>query len=527
MGSAGSRPRRSLAAIPETITIRNLTITPLELKLVERLEPPVFFHHPPHHSEGNDGFANNITRMIVGRGRSPPSNKTEGEGQQQQDNDNDDFVFHPHHPGGRPRVVTASQDLGVSLAPFTESPTTIFPPLEAHQHSGEQLRLTFEEPNSNGQGRYTCEIPGLSEKSIELTFIGDNNAHAKEFTAIYLPHLAYIALFSSAQLSSWMSKLPDEIPLSSLSIPGTHNSPTCHVALPSVRCQAVSVTEQLENGVRFLDVRVNCPGLDLDGQDKKPELALVHAAFPIALSGARYLSGLLEEVYGFLEERPSETVMMSLKREGTGRGSDQLFGEVLKRWYLTPEKWYTRARIPSLGEVRGKVVLVRRFHSDFGGDEGGIDGSVWPDNVADGVCGSGRIRIQDFYEVGRVEQIEHKIEYACQELQRSAKMCLPLPCGVEELQAHRDKEPLYINFLSASSFFNSSLWPDRIAGKVNPRMVEYLCRNHAVEGRGSLEDKVVGDAATGVVVTDWVGHGGDWDLVRCIVGWNARLQLKV
>ncbi|KAK4181339.1 PLC-like phosphodiesterase [Triangularia setosa] len=520
MGANSSRPRRTLAAMPETITIRNLTLTPLELKLVERLEPPVFITLP---QESNLGL-NNITRLIAGRGCSSPysSNKTDGGGH---GNENY-FPFQPHDP--KPRLVTASQDLSISLAPFTESPTTIFPPLEAHQHQGEQLRLTFQEPNSPDR-RYTCEIPGLSEKSIELTFIGDNNAHAKEITAIYLPHLAYIALFSSAQLSSWMSNLPDSIPLSSLSIPGTHNSPTCHVALPSVRCQAVSVTEQLDNGVRFLDVRVNCPNLDIN-QPEKPELALVHAVFPIALSGTRYLSGLLDEVYRFLEEHPSETVMMSLKREGTGKGSDQLFGGILRKWYLGSDRWYTKGRIPSLGEARGKVVLVRRFHSDFGGgddDEGGIDGSVWPDNVADGVCGSGRIRIQDFYEVGRVEQIEHKIEYACQELERSARMCLQLPCGAEELQAQREAMPLHINFLSASSFFNSSLWPDRIAGKVNPRMVEYLCRDHAVEGRGGLDDQVVGDAATGVVVTDWVGHGGDWDLVRCIVGWNARLQLKV
>jgi 1-phosphatidylinositol phosphodiesterase len=33
-----------------------------------------------------------------------------------------------------------------------------------------------------------------------------------------------------------------------------------------------------------------------------------------------------------------------------------------------------------------------------------------------------------------------------------------------------------------------------------------------------------GDGATGVVVADWVGVDGDWDLVRCIMGMNARLH---
>ena len=59
-----------------------------------------------------------------------------------------------------------------------------------------------------------------------------------------------------------MSKLKDETPLSALSIPGTHNSPTHHTALPSVRCQAVGVKEQLNNGVRFLDLRVQPENAD-------------------------------------------------------------------------------------------------------------------------------------------------------------------------------------------------------------------------------------------------------------------------
>ena len=31
-----------------------------------------------------------------------------------------------------------------------------------------------------------------------------------------------------------------------------------------------------------------------------------------------------------------------------------------------------------------------------------------------------------------------------------------------------------------------------------------------------------GGCATGIVITDWVGACGDWDLVRCVVGMNAR-----
>ncbi|KAK4193516.1 putative 1-phosphatidylinositol phosphodiesterase precursor [Podospora australis] len=555
MGVGHSRHHKvaaAAAAMPETITIRNLTITPLELKLVERLDPPQDYGDPI-------GFTN-ITARFTG-------------GQQQANGTASAPEPTPSTSNGEETTLrrpSASQQLhGISLPPFSERPTNVYPPDLSRR--GEQIRLTFQEPGTNH--RYAAEIPGPSPKSIVLKPVGGDSPadNGKEFTAIYLPSQAYLALFSSADLSSWMNHIGSSLPLSSLSIPGTHNSPTCYVALPSVRCQAVSVTEQLLNGVRFLDVRVNVPE-HAQHTSQPPDLALVHSAFPIALSGPKYFHHLLDKVYAFLETHPSETVLMSIKREGTGKGTDQHLSKILRKHYVSDERWHyhhARGKIPTLGEVRGKIVLVRRFHlphpdedQDRLFDQGfGIDGSHWPDNVADGICGSGQIRIQDYYGVQAADEIETKIRYAQEELQRSAEQVLRLPVHrrgprsessrpgsrtgpttattAEVVQRSRrrsssgdgrnkqhDPLPLFINFLSASNFFNANCWPDRIATRINPQMIEYLCHSHGAEGKGSLKAPV-GDAATGIVVTDWVGHNGDWDLVRCIVGWNARLQLKV
>ncbi|KAK3984853.1 hypothetical protein QBC44DRAFT_336277 [Cladorrhinum sp. PSN332] len=530
MGLVTSRPKArkvtsSSTTMPETITIRNLTITPLELVRVERIEA----HH--HHKGHAARVANRITgRKLV---KEPETEQPSSPSSSDEDQNPD---------------VSSSQDISDHLIePFEERVTTVYPP--DPDRTGEQLRLTFEEPGGRGH-RYTATIPAHSPKSIVLKSIGSSSG-GKEFTAIYIPHHAYLSLFSSANLSSWMSQLDPSIPLSSLSIPGTHNSPTCYVALPSVRCQAVSVTDQLLNGVRFLDVRVNCPNGTTSPSSKRPDLALVHSAFPISLSGPKYLSSLLQEIYDFLDTYPSETVLMSIKREGTGRGTDQLLSKILANHYLDAWRWHTSSSIPTLGSARGKIVLVRRFHVDpsLPSDHGlGIDGSVWPDNVADGTCGSGRIRIQDYYEVKETDQLPTKIQYAQDQLERAAECVLPIPFppnkpGSDETQQqvgssnnhdhhhhhHHHQEtpfPLFINFLSASNFFNAQLWPDRIAVKINPKMIEYLCMGHACPGKGQLRIPV-GDAATGIVVTDWVGHDGDWDLIRCVVGWNARLQLKV
>jgi 1-phosphatidylinositol phosphodiesterase len=132
--------------------------------------------------------------------------------------------------------------------------------------------------------------------------------------------------------------------------------------------------------------------------------------------------------------------------------------------------------------------------------------------------------VQDFYEIDQSTNIEKKIELSRKQLERAAEQVF----DPKQQQQQKDKAklpPLFVNFLSASNFFNAGCWPEKIAAKVNPAVIEYLCMRHGDPGKGPGKLKV-GDASTGIVITDWVGNDGDWDLIRCIVGWNARLQLK-
>lgn len=180
-------------------------------------------------------------------------------------------------------------------------------------------------------------------------------------------------------------------------------------------------------------------------------------------------------------------------------------------------------------------MLLRRFKLDesLKGEDGmgwAMDGDGWPDNCADGLCSSGEIRVQDFYEVAEHTNIEKKIGFVRGHLDRAAKMMCKIPGGqahegeVEADGVEAVKYPFFINFLSASNFWRANCWPDRIAAKVNPSIIDFLCRMH-----GEVNDeaeKQFGDGSTGIVVCDWVGIDGDWDLVRCIVGMNSKLELR-
>ena len=472
------------------LTIRNVTSTPLQLKTIERF-------HVPHNLEDEGeqkakGLFKNATFLVglSGPDYPAPSASALPEGAQ----------------------PLARQDVDVHIDPFNTTHTDF----QVTEHASDDiLRLTL---GFDGED-HRIDIPTHSSESNELTPLVPNPRF--RFTGVFVPEATWLAIFSSSDLDCWMRNLKDPTPLSALSIPGTHNSPTCHKALPSVRCQAVPPREQLQNGVRFFDVRVQP-----EGGASNPALILVHGAFPISLTGPKYLRELLDQVYSFLAETPSETVIMSLKREGTGHATDQDLAQILHEHYTAgPDaaKWWVDPTIPTLGQARGKIVLMRRFlvpdeyHAEHDGRGWGVDAESWADNTPCDTHGS--VCVQDFYEVQETGNIEKKLGFAQEQCKLSGACVAPLP-GVNTDATYPVPPGLfYLNFLSASNFWNKGCWPENIAEKLNPGMVRWLC---CEQGREQGD----GDGSTGIVVMDWVGGGGDWDLVRCVVGLNAKLMLR-
>lgn len=468
------------------LTIRNVSNQPLTLKLVE-------YFDPEKQETGGVFSMKNVTSAITNVTNSVGITNT----------------------CTRKEVPEISKDskpfekreVNIKLDPFKIVKTDVKSSLK---NDKERTRLTFESSNGEKHKMYTpvpttCDTPTLET---------EGNAQHR-YTGIYLPDESFVAIYSSKDLNKWMARIPDDTPLGALSIPGTHNSPTYHNAPPSVRCQAVSPWEQLQNGVRFFDLRVQVPEPFNIDSDK---LNLVHSVFPISLTGNKVFRELYDDVLKFLRENPSETLVMSLKREGSGKGTDEQLSHILKKHYTNPQQWFTQPRVPKLSEARGKIVLVRRFNNapelkgEWGGKGWGIDAATWADNTPNSMCPSGDVCVQDFYQVEEAESIKKKIDYAREHLERS---------GTCKIDPKSDKKyPLYVNFLSASNFWKVGTWPEKVAAAINPEIVRHLCHAHMIKGDGGVKE---GDWSTGVVVADWVGLGGDWDLCRCVVGMNAKL----
>ena len=469
------------------VTIRNISDVPLTLTLVEHFDPA---------KDGGVFQMSNVTQSLAAVTNSVGlTNSTTRKAVPQISPDAKPF---------------STRETEIKLPPFKIVQTDIKAVVKS---DNERLRLTFQ-TDKGGKHRMYCPVPTTESASLDAP----PNAQVR-FTGIYLPEESFVSLFETSDGDKWMSKIPDSVPLGALSIPGTHNAPTCHNAPPSVRCQAVSPLEQLRNGVRFFDLRVQVPE---PYDPKSNKLILVHAVFPISLTGNKYFKDLYDDITQFLRNHPSETLIVSLKREGSGKGTDQQLSRILKDHYTNPQQWYTRPRVPNLGEVRGKIVLLRRFVLDeplkkeWDGTGWGIDAHVWADNTPNSMCPSGDVCVQDFYEVLEKPSVEQKITYAREHMERSG--CCKF---VSEHHEAGKKFPLYVNFLSASNFWKVGTWPEKIAAEVNPAIVQHLCHKHMVKGDGGVKE---GDWSTGVVVADWVGLGGDWDLIRCVVGMNAKLM---
>lgn len=189
----------------------------------------------------------------------------------------------------------------------------------------------------------------------------------------------------------WMSALPPSTPLSSLTIPGTHES-CITSSIPWVGCQFLTLTQQLTMGIRAFDFRVG----DIDGQ-----LLVTHdgskANWPYSLT----LNQALSEIYDWLKSHHTEALLVQFKEEASN--SNGTMGKRLITLFKTSEHshyWVLENAAPTLQTCAGKIQLLRRFgipsglNTPFGIDLSGD----WKDNEEDFTLKSPfPITVQDRY----------------------------------------------------------------------------------------------------------------------------------
>ncbi|MET7639083.1 phosphatidylinositol-specific phospholipase C [Streptomyces sp. NPDC005438] len=250
----------------------------------------------------------------------------------------------------------------------------------------------------------------------------------------------------------WMAALPDSRGIDDLVIPGTHNScATVGGPFDTAKCQELSLPELLDLGVRYLDIR--CRPID--------------GAFTIhhgAVYQKKNFHDVLSDCRTFLTANPGETVLMSVKKEHSD-ASDEEFASIFNDLYMDQEGFddlvYRESDgIPTLGDVRGKVVLIARQP-----DIGGLD---WGD--------TGLLSVQDDYQLPVAEKwarVQEHLDGAAEEGEGASR--------------------LWLNYVSTTTGEPIPL-PSRYAEELNP-MVEERLRGEYDAGEHPLYGAVILDFA--------------------------------
>jgi 1-phosphatidylinositol phosphodiesterase len=315
--------------------------------------------------------------------------------------------------------------------------------------------------------------------------------------AVPAPALAADSSYRSLRTTSnpdWMRSVSDATSLAALSIPGTHETMAIHGgALTQTQedfgDSGGTLAAQLDAGIRMIDIRARVNG---------GNTFTIH-------HGAVYQNANFDDVLtvltSFLVAHPGETVIMRLKQECTGEfgsctdvSGQNPFPDIFDAYARQRSTLFwspsvnrgTAAATPTLGEIRGKVVLAI-----MNGPRGGPIEHYGLAQFADWHDGSSTY-VQDNYNVPNVGAIATKRDQVRRFLDATNA---------------GDPTKMYVNFASGASIFAQPQW---VAGGafgvqgVDPFLLTYLNEGHDLH-------------RTGMIMLDFPGGG----LISKIISYDG------
>ncbi|KAK8847097.1 hypothetical protein M9Y10_019677 [Tritrichomonas musculus] len=279
---------------------------------------------------------------------------------------------------------------------------------------------------------------------------------------------------SNFDSSNWLKSVDGNKKIFSLSIPGTHES-CARVGGPLVQCQDWSIEEQLNNGVRYLDIR--CRHIN--------DCFMIHHGS--VYQQLSFGTGVRDVCINFLKAHPTEFIFMQIKEEYEAVENTRSFEETMKTYINSLEQFYFLDEIsPTLDQVRGKIVILRRFSSTINPMGNYLQ---FQDNTIFTSTTTITARIQDCYNVPTLFDRGNKWNHVLSLL--------------NEALINTDNNKLFVNFGSGSSAF---CYPWSVCDYITPLIGNYL--EHAQP-----------NAFVGVIMFDYINSNYN-NLVEILVRRN-------
>ena len=285
----------------------------------------------------------------------------------------------------------------------------------------------------------------------------------------------------------WMSQVGDETSVVDLALPGTHDTMTAGCSDVYYKTQHLSLAEQLDVGVRFLDVRLT------------RNMVAAHREWVSTIT----FDDILDDVAHFFAAHPSETILMRVQNANEQKDDYPQYVAALHECVVRRLDLFHRFATdeecphwPTLGEARGQIIAMESSPPTLGAAT--VNGARWALNWHD----NQRILLQDLWDGPSVADKRSAIEDL---------VLLPTSPGADGV--------LRLNHVSAT---NGQLGtPAAYAAELNPS-TEVLLQSLANRSR-SDGSAVVGDVATssrsgrGAIIFDFIDRG----LASAVVELNA------
>eukprot|EP00927_Polykrikos_kofoidii_P039127 TRINITY_DN33552_c0_g1_i1.p1 TRINITY_DN33552_c0_g1~~TRINITY_DN33552_c0_g1_i1.p1 ORF type:complete len:468 (-),score=52.29 TRINITY_DN33552_c0_g1_i1:53-1339(-) len=148
-------------------------------------------------------------------------------------------------------------------------------------------------------------------------------------------------------MDCWMARLPDNLPICKVSMPGTHDSATYGAArwgyIHEMACtQDWDLQTQLAAGIRFFDLRVKSDG------------RLYHGFVPCELT----LKSVLKSLASFLHRNSSEYVLIRIKDEEQSSSSANAVHSIVKGCALKLPLRLSK-HFGNVGDMRGHLAVLQ------------------------------------------------------------------------------------------------------------------------------------------------------------------------
>lgn len=149
---------------------------------------------------------------------------------------------------------------------------------------------------------------------------------------------------------TWMSNISGNKTIDSLSIPGTHDSGSKVFANGWIGTQDHSIKDQLNSGIRFIDIR--CCHIN-------NSFYIYHDQFYLNYN----FNDIIQIVFNFLKINLNETILMRIKEEYKPNNITRSFEETFQAYYYRYKDlfWKFTSFNPTLDMIRGKIVVIQQF----------------------------------------------------------------------------------------------------------------------------------------------------------------------